>query len=128
MRGKRLASEDGAIVGNGGFKAFGVDALPRKPTLVVAFPSIADARNFSQEVSEPAAEDVAFVSGHLQRFLDGVGEAVVGETKVGEHGSRLDFYRTINLCCSLKVNAPDGLKSNYIVGFNSVLVPVFFSH
>ena len=85
MRGKRLASEDRAIVKDGGFKAFGVDALPRKPTLVVAFSLIADTGDFSQEVSEPAAEDVAFVSGHLQRFTDGVGEAVAGETEVWEH-------------------------------------------
>lgn len=86
VRGKRLTSEDRAIVGDGGFKAFGVDALPRKPTLVVAFPLIADARDFSQQVSEPAAEDVAFVSGHLQRFLNGVSEAVAGEAEVREHG------------------------------------------
>ncbi len=86
MRGKWLASEHRAIVGDGGFKAFGVDALPRELAPIVAFPPSTDAGDFSQEVSEPAAEDVALVSGHLQRFLDGVGEAVAREAEVWEHG------------------------------------------
>ena len=82
MRGKRLASEHRTIVGDGGFKAFGVNALPRELTPIVAFPPSADACDFSQEVSEPAAEDVAFVSGQLQRFTNGVGEVVAGEAEV----------------------------------------------
>ena len=43
----------------------------------------------SEDVSEPAAEDVAFIGRHLQRFLDGVGEAVACEAEVLEHGGLL---------------------------------------
>lgn len=56
--------------------------------------SIADASDIAEELSEPTAEDVRFEGWHLQRLLDGVGEAVVGESEVLEHGdvkSFLDF-------------------------------------
>ena len=84
--GKRLASEDGTVFGDGGFKALGIHALTRKLTLIAASPLIADAGDFAQDVSQLAAEDVAFVSRHRQRLLDGVGEAVACEAEVGEHG------------------------------------------
>ena len=90
MRGKRLPSEDGTVFGDGGFKALGIHALPGKLTLIAASPSIADAGDFAQEVSQLAAEDVAFVLWHRQRFLDDVGEAVAGEAEVWEH----DYERT----------------------------------
>ena len=45
----------------------------------------ADAGDVAEEVSESAAEDVAFVGWHLQRFLDGVGESVLCEAEVLEH-------------------------------------------
>ena len=51
----------------------------------------------SQDVSESAAEDVAFVGGHLQRFLDGIGEAVAREAEVLEHGFELS--ERINVKC-----------------------------
>ena len=86
MWGKGLASEDGTVVGDGGFKALGIYALPRELALIAASALIADAGDFAQDVSQLAAEDVAFVSGYRQRFLDGVGEAVAGETEVWEHG------------------------------------------
>ena len=37
----------------------------------------------------PAAENVAFVSWHLQRFLDGVCEAVTCESEILKHGVML---------------------------------------
>ena len=86
MRGKRLASEDGAVVGHGGFKALGIHALPRELTLIAASALITDTGDFAQEVSQLAAEDVAFVARHRQRFTDGVGEAVSCEAEVWEHG------------------------------------------
>ncbi len=39
----------------------------------------------SQDISQSTTEDVALVSGHLQRLLDGVGESVAGESEVLEH-------------------------------------------
>ena len=36
--GKRLTSEDGTVVGHGGFKALGIHALPRELTLIAAPP------------------------------------------------------------------------------------------
>ena len=86
MWGKRLSSEDGTVFGDGGFKALGIHALPGKLTLIAATPLIVDAGDFAQEVSQLAAEDVTFVLWHRQRFTDGVGEAVVGEAEVWEHG------------------------------------------
>ena len=49
----------------------------------------ADAGDVSEEVSESAAEDVAFVCWHPQRFLSGVCESVAGEAEVLEHGGNL---------------------------------------
>ena len=86
MWGKRLTSEDGTVVGHGGFKALGIHALSGKLTLIAASPLITDAGDFAQEISQLAAEDVAFVSRHRQRFLDSVGEAVACEAEVVEHG------------------------------------------
>ena len=85
MWGKRLASEDGTVVGDGGFQALGIHALTRELALIAASALIVDAGDFAQEGSQLAAEDVAFVSRHRQRFLDGVGEAVAGEAEVWEH-------------------------------------------
>ena len=45
-----------------------------------------DTRHVSEDISEPATEDVAFVGRHLERFLDSIGEAISGETEVWEHG------------------------------------------
>ena len=86
MWGKWLASEDGTVIRHGGFKALGIHTFPRTLTLIAASPLIVDAGDFAQEVSQLAAEDVAFVLGQPQRFLDGVGEAVAGEAEVLEHG------------------------------------------
>ena len=86
VRGKRLASEDGAIVGDGGFKAFGINALLWKLTLLLALARTVDAGDASQDISQSSTEDVALVSGHLQRLLDSVGEAVAGKAEVWEHG------------------------------------------
>ena len=85
MRSKRLTSEDGAIVGDGGFKAFGVNAPLWELTLLLTSPRTADAGDASQDISQSSTEDVALVSGHPQRLLDGVGEAVAGEAEVLEH-------------------------------------------
>ena len=86
VRGKRLASEDGAVVRDGGFKAFGVNAPLWELTLLLAPPRTADAGDVPQGISQSAAEDVALVSGHRQWLLDSVGEAVAGEAEVLEHG------------------------------------------
>ena len=68
------------------FKAFGVDAPIWGLTLFLTrVLCAADAGDVAEDVSEPAAEDVAFVGRHLQRFLDGVGEAVACEAEVLEH-------------------------------------------
>ena len=91
MWSKRLTSEDGAIVGDGGFKAFGVNAPLWELTLLLAPPRTADAGDVPQGISQSAAEDVALTSGHLQWFLDGVGEAVTGEAEVWEHGGGFIF-------------------------------------
>ena len=64
----------------------GIHALPGKLTLIAATPLITDAGDASQGIPQLAAEDVAFVLGHRQRLLDDVGEAVVGEAEVWEHG------------------------------------------
>ena len=99
VRGERLASEEGTIIGYWGFKAFGVNALLRELALLLALPRTPDAGDAPQDIPQPAAEDVAFVFWHLQRLLDGVGESVSCESEVLEHhGSG-----AINLCCSLKV-------------------------
>ena len=52
-----------------------------------ALSRLSDAGDVAEQVPESAAEDVAFVAGHLQRFLDGVGESVAGELEVIEHGA-----------------------------------------
>ena len=51
-----------------------------------ALSRLSDAGDVAEEVSESAAEDVAFVTWHLQRFLDSIGESVAGEAEVFEHG------------------------------------------
>ena len=85
MWGKRLPSEEGTIVGDRGFKAFGIDTFLREPALFRALIRIADAGDAAEDIAKCTPEDVAFVSGHLQGLLDGVGEAVVGEVEVWEH-------------------------------------------
>ena len=72
--------------GTGVSKHWEYTHLPGKLALIAASALIADAGDFAQEVSQLAAEDVAFVLRHRQRFLDGVGEAVACEAEVGEHG------------------------------------------
>ena len=84
--GKRLASEEGTVIRDRGFKAFGIHAFLREPAPFRALLCIADAGDPAEDIAEPAAEDVAFVSGHLQGFTDGVGEVVVGKVEVWEHG------------------------------------------
>lgn len=86
MRCERLSTEHRAIVRDRRFKAFGVDASVWKLTPFFALLFTADAGDVAKDVSESAAEDVAFVVRHLQRFLDGVGEAVACEAEVLEHG------------------------------------------
>ncbi len=86
MWGKRLTSKDGAIVGDWSFKAFGIDAFLWELALFRALLGIADAGDATEDIAEPPAEDVAFVSGQLQGLLDSVGEAVASETEVWEHG------------------------------------------
>ena len=82
----------------------------------------------SEDVSEPAAEDVAFIGGHLQRFLDGVGEAVACEAEVLEHYRN----RSINSCYSLnrfvqlsflaaKSKSNGQVYNNKMLGFNRIL-------
>ena len=86
MRCEGLSSEHRTIVWNRGFEAFGVDAFLGILTFFLArFFCVADAGDVSEQVSESASEDVAFVRWHLEGFLDGVGEAVVGELEVFEH-------------------------------------------
>ena len=87
VRCERLAAEHRTVVWNGCFKAFGVNTAVGELTLFLArVLCAADAGDVAEDVSEPAAEDVAFVGRHLQRFLDGVGEAVACEAEVLEHG------------------------------------------
>ena len=103
VRCERLAAEHRTVGGDGGFKAFGVDAPIGELTLFLArVLCAADAGDVAEDVSEPTAEDVAFVGWHLQRFLDGIGEAVAREAEVLEHG-RLSFcesnsYKSVNWC------------------------------
>ena len=85
MRCEGLTAEDGTVVGDGGFKAFGVDAPVWVLALCFALCVATDAGDVAQEVSEPAPKDVAFVFWHLQGFLDGVCEAVACEAEVLEH-------------------------------------------
>ena len=92
MRCEGLSTEHRAVVGDWGFKAFGVDASVLELALLFALLLTADTRDVPQDVSEPAAEDVAFVVWHLQRFLDGVGEAVLCEVEVLKHEYRLSAY------------------------------------
>ena len=65
VRSKRLTSKDGAIVGDWSFKAFGIDAFLWELALFRALLGIADAGAPAKDIAECAAEDVAFVSGHL---------------------------------------------------------------
>ena len=85
MRCERLSTEHRAVVWYWRFKAFGVDTSVWKLTLLLALLLTAGTRNIPQDVSESAAEDVAFVGRHPQRFLDGVCEAVAREAEVLEH-------------------------------------------
>ena len=84
VRCEGLSAEHRTVVGDWGFKAFGVDASVWELALLFAHDccSLADTRDVPQDVSESAAEDVAFVVWHLQRFLDGVCEAVLCEAEV----------------------------------------------
>ena len=85
MRCKGLAAEERAIVRDRRFKALGVDASIWEVASFFALFSIAEACDRAEDVSESAAEDVAFVGWHLQRFFDGIGEAVVSKAEVFEH-------------------------------------------
>ena len=90
MRCERLAAEHRTIGGNWAFKTFGVDAAIWELTLFLArVLCAADAGDVPKDVSKPAAEDVAFGGWYLQRFLDGVGEAVLCEAEVLKHGGLL---------------------------------------
>ena len=91
MRCKGLTAEDGAVGWHWCFKAFGVDAPIGVLTLFLTLSRITDAGDVAEQVSESAAEDAAFVVWHLQRFSDGIGEAVLCESKVIEHGSVTSF-------------------------------------
>ena len=82
MRCEGLPAEHGTVVGDWGFKASGVDTPVWELTLLLTLLFTADTRNIPQDITESAAEDVAFVGWHLQRFLDGVGEAVLCESEV----------------------------------------------
>lgn len=87
MRSERLTAEHRTVVWHWRFKTFGIDAPLWELTLFrTRFFRIADAGDVAEQVSEPAAEDVAFIFWHLQRFLDGVCEAVLCEAEVLEHG------------------------------------------
>ena len=94
VRCERLTAEYRAVGGDGCFKAFGVDAAVRELALFLTrVLCAADAGDVAEDVSEPAAEDVAFVGWHLQRFLDGIGEAVACEAEVFEHDfSEFNFH------------------------------------
>ena len=86
MRCERLPAEHWTVVWDRGFKAFGVDASVWGLTFFLTrVLCAADAGDVAEDVSETAAEDVAFVGRHLQWFLDGVGEAVACEAEVLEH-------------------------------------------
>ena len=54
--------------------------------MIFAFTLVTHAGDATQDVAEPAAEDIALVFGHLQGLLDAVREAVAGEAKGWEHG------------------------------------------
>ena len=86
MRCKGLTAEHWTIGGNGCFKAFGVEASVWELTVFFALLLPSDTRNIAQDVPKPTAKDVAFVAWHLQRFLDGIGEAISGKSEVLEHG------------------------------------------
>ena len=102
MRCERLTAEHRTVGWDGCFKAFGVDAAVGKFALFLTRVFCpADAGDVAEDVSEPAAEDVAFVGRHLQRFLDSVGEAVAREAEVFEHGEG----QRINIFYQLKQEA-----------------------
>ena len=86
MWGKRLTPEDMTVVRHWRFKAFGVDASIGKLALRLTVFRATDTGDVAQYIAEPAPENVAFVLRHLQRFLDGIGEAVACEAEVLEHG------------------------------------------
>ena len=88
----RLTAEDNAILWHGGFKAFGVDASFWGLTPFFTLLFTADTGDIAQDVSESAAEGVAFVLWHLQRFSGGVGESVACEAEILEHGNKLMNY------------------------------------
>ena len=92
VRCERLAAEHRAVGWDGCFKAFRVDAAVGKFALFLTrFLCPADAGDVAEDISESAAEDVAFVGRHLQRLLDGVGEAVACETEVLKHYGRVSI-------------------------------------
>ena len=97
MRCEGLSSEHRTVVWHGCFKAFGVDAPIWELAVCFALRFAADAGDVAEEVPEPAAEDVAFVCRHLQRFLDGVGESVACEAEVLEHNYVTNLLVTIIL-------------------------------
>lgn len=50
--------------------------------IFLTYPRCHDGRDMRLYISESAAEDVAFVGWHFERFLDGVGELIAGEAEV----------------------------------------------
>ena len=97
MRCEGLTPENMTVIGDWRFKAFGVDTSIGKLALLLAVFRATDTCDVAQHITEPTPEDVAFVLRHLQRFLDGIGEAVASEAEVSEH-EQLDLYKTINSC------------------------------
>ena len=86
VRCERLTTEHRTVGGDWGFEAFGVNAAIWELTLFLTrVLCTADAGDVAKDITEPAAEDVAFVGRHLQLFLDGVGEAVLCEAEVLKH-------------------------------------------
>ena len=86
MRCEGLTPEHRTVIGDWRFKAFGIDTSIGKLALRLAVFRATDTCNVAQHIAEPAPENVAFVLWHLQRFLDGVGEAIAREAEVFEHG------------------------------------------
>ena len=86
MRRKGLTAEHRALSRDGCFKTFRIDASLWEFTMLFTLLFTPDTGNIAQDVSEPAAEDIAFIAGHLQWFLDGIRETVACKSKFLKHG------------------------------------------